>query len=202
MCRASLLDTGSHRARELAPRFEDREEGKLRGKLLHREQRLALERNIVDTSEGTRANYRCVSGQHFGVGKNRIRTNLANLQIIRKYRERILFFMLIPLTQVPGTDRIAAMHGLQSANSRSLYNAGSESLLAIASPQDRAHVCSSANLSRNPSRSCGTPEYHQPESRGISILFFFGNLNCALALCWGIAFRSIQQRRHQGRVTR
>jgi hypothetical protein len=38
------------------------------------------------------------------------------------------------------TDRIAAVHGLQSANTRSLHNAGSEKFLAIGSPKDSAHT--------------------------------------------------------------
>ena len=37
------------------------------GKLFHREERPALERNIIDTSERARANYRYVIGQHFGL---------------------------------------------------------------------------------------------------------------------------------------
>jgi len=55
-------------AQELAPeRFGDRKEGKLRWKLFHREERPALERNIIDTSERARAKYRYVIGQHFGL---------------------------------------------------------------------------------------------------------------------------------------
>jgi len=37
------------------------------GKLFHREQRPALKRNIIDTSEWTCANYRYVTGHHFGL---------------------------------------------------------------------------------------------------------------------------------------
>jgi hypothetical protein len=40
-----------------------------------------------------------------------------------------------PAESGSATNRIVAMHGLQSANSRSLYNSDSESLLVIASSQ-------------------------------------------------------------------
>ena len=38
-----------------------------RWKLFHREERPALKRNIIDTSELARASYRYVIGQHFGL---------------------------------------------------------------------------------------------------------------------------------------
>jgi hypothetical protein len=38
-------------------------------KLFHREERPTLERNIIDTSERARANYRYLNGQHFGLVK-------------------------------------------------------------------------------------------------------------------------------------
>ena len=52
-----------------APRasFGEESREKLRGRLLHREERPTLERNIIDTSEKARANYRYVIGQHFGL---------------------------------------------------------------------------------------------------------------------------------------
>ena len=55
--------TSAELARELlGPKGE-----KLRWKLFHREERPTLERNIIDTSERARANYRYVIGQHFGL---------------------------------------------------------------------------------------------------------------------------------------
>ena len=54
----------ARQARELAP--ELRKEGKRRWKLFHREERPALERHIIDTSEWTFANHRYVMGQHSG----------------------------------------------------------------------------------------------------------------------------------------
>jgi hypothetical protein len=48
--------------------FRDGKEGKAtERKLLHREERPARERNVIDTSERARTNYRYVIGQHFGV---------------------------------------------------------------------------------------------------------------------------------------
>ena len=44
----------------------DPKEGNLRWKLFHREERPAVERHIIDTSEWTFANHRCVMGKHFG----------------------------------------------------------------------------------------------------------------------------------------
>ena len=43
------------------------EERRDRRKLFHREERPTLERNIIDTSERARANYRYLIGQHFGL---------------------------------------------------------------------------------------------------------------------------------------
>ena len=51
-----------------------------RWKLFHREERPALERNIIDTSEWACANYRHVMGQHFDLLKH-IRSALASLQL-------------------------------------------------------------------------------------------------------------------------
>jgi hypothetical protein len=48
-------------------------------KLFHREECQALESNIIDTSERACANYRYVSGQHFGLLRD-IRGATANLQ--------------------------------------------------------------------------------------------------------------------------
>jgi hypothetical protein len=67
IARRTLLDTG--------PRKRDNERQNLRtegrratgGKLFHREEHPPLERNIIDTSERARANYRYVIGQHFGL---------------------------------------------------------------------------------------------------------------------------------------
>jgi hypothetical protein len=56
--------TGASRERQS---FWTKEEGKLRGKLFHREERPALERDTIDTSEGAPANYRYVIGQHWGI---------------------------------------------------------------------------------------------------------------------------------------
>ena len=55
------------KAREVRQSFGDEKEGKRRWKLFHREERPTLERNIIDTSERARANYRYVIGQHFGL---------------------------------------------------------------------------------------------------------------------------------------
>ena len=52
---------------EFAPEPWDRKEGSCRWKLLHREQRPALERDIIDASEWTWANDRYVMGQYFGL---------------------------------------------------------------------------------------------------------------------------------------
>ena len=46
--------------------FGAKKEGSDRRKLFHREERPTLERNIIDTSERARANYRYVIGEHFG----------------------------------------------------------------------------------------------------------------------------------------
>ena len=45
--------------------LRDRKQVKLRWKLFHREERPALERHIIDTSEWTCANHRCVIGHAF-----------------------------------------------------------------------------------------------------------------------------------------
>ena len=58
---------GPNEREEKAPELLGRQEGKLRRKLFHREERPALERDIIDTSEWTCANYRYVPGQHFGL---------------------------------------------------------------------------------------------------------------------------------------
>ena len=60
-------DSSSQQAREVAPELEDQREESYRWKLFHREERPALERYIIDTSERARANYRYVIGQHFGL---------------------------------------------------------------------------------------------------------------------------------------
>ena len=52
-------------------------EAKLRWKLFHREECPTPERNIIDTSEWARANYRYVMGQHLGL----LRAGSANLQL-------------------------------------------------------------------------------------------------------------------------
>ena len=52
------------KARERAPGM-GRKGGTATGRLLHREERPTLERNIIDTSERARANYRNLIGQHF-----------------------------------------------------------------------------------------------------------------------------------------
>ena len=67
-CSKDSSGYGSQQARELAPELWGREGGKATGgKLFHREERPALERNIIDTSERAHANYRYVIGQHFGL---------------------------------------------------------------------------------------------------------------------------------------
>jgi hypothetical protein len=63
----TFLDVSFHKPTNKRERFENRKEGKLRGRLLHREERPARERYIIDTSEWTCASYRYVIGQHFGL---------------------------------------------------------------------------------------------------------------------------------------
>ncbi len=58
----------AQQAHERAPELRGREGGKATAwKLFRREERPALERNIIDTPKRTRADYRNVMGQHFGV---------------------------------------------------------------------------------------------------------------------------------------
>jgi hypothetical protein len=53
-------------AKTSARAFGDRKEG-LRWELFHREEHPALERDIIDASERSLANYRYVIGHHFGL---------------------------------------------------------------------------------------------------------------------------------------
>ena len=56
--------------REFAPEPWDEKEGSYGEKLFHREERPSPERNIIDTSERARANYRYVGGLHFWLLNN------------------------------------------------------------------------------------------------------------------------------------
>ena len=62
----SSVDAGTQLARVSRPARWETNGGSYNG-LLHREERPAPERNIIDTSEWTRTNYRYVTGHHFGL---------------------------------------------------------------------------------------------------------------------------------------
>ena len=93
--RRGFLDTGSQQAQELAPELWGTERRESYGwKLFHREERPALERNIIDTSEWARANYRYVIGQHFGLCK-RYTSGHSELATLCKEFDRLCIWQII-----------------------------------------------------------------------------------------------------------
>jgi hypothetical protein len=67
MAGRTVVDTVPRSARRSARVFGAIKEGSDRRKLFHLEERPALKRDIIDTSERARANYRYMIGQHFGL---------------------------------------------------------------------------------------------------------------------------------------
>jgi hypothetical protein len=63
----SFLDTVPTSAKTSARALRTERKESYRWKLFHREERPALERDIIDASEWTWANDRYVMGQHFGL---------------------------------------------------------------------------------------------------------------------------------------
>jgi hypothetical protein len=67
IARRTLLDTGPSKREKSRQNLRTEGRRATGGKLFHRENRPARERDIIDTSERARANYRYVIGQHLGV---------------------------------------------------------------------------------------------------------------------------------------
>jgi hypothetical protein len=82
MAGRTVVDTVPRSARRSARVFGAIKEGSDRRKLFHREERPALKRDIIDTSERARTNYRYVIGQHSSCKD--IRASSANLQLCAK----------------------------------------------------------------------------------------------------------------------
>ena len=72
---------GPNKRENYRPRLWGPKGGKATVELFHREERPALERHTIDTSEWTRASHRHVMGKHFGLD---IRAGSANLQLCAK----------------------------------------------------------------------------------------------------------------------
>jgi hypothetical protein len=150
-------------------------EGSDRRKLFHREKRPALERNIIDTSERARTNYRYVIGQHLACED--IRVGTANLQLCAKIVNVYVFDRLsarsVAIGGLPRSPRAAKVHSMRSRRSPRATPApfaghtatGAPGALDRKSCRSRPFVCSPQEL--GPCRYCRrcSITFRQPGSR-------------------------------------